>query len=140
MGDIELNKEENVCFVAGSTRFSEDLSTKQGDAVISALHIGPKMTKISTLNLGSEFGCVLKIKKSSRGKHIFLGCHTAIIELSFEAGKLSVVSVMKLGRNDTITDFFIYEEGERDGLLAGREIYYLTKKAPKKIRNLKYSS
>ena len=130
--------EENVCFVAGSTRFTEDLSAKQGEAIISALHIGPKMTKICTQNFGAEFGCILKLKKSTVGKHLFLACHTAILEVAFESGKINLVSVIKLGRTDAITDFFICDEGEHEGELCGKEIYYLTKKAPRKVRNLKY--
>jgi hypothetical protein len=81
---------------------------------------------------------VLKVKKSSRGKHLFLACHTAILEVAFEGGKINLISVIKLGRTDAITDFFICDEGENQGELPGKEIYYLTKKAPKKVRNLKY--
>jgi hypothetical protein len=45
---------------------------------------------------------------------------------------------MKLGKTDIVIDFYICDEGDMEGRVEGKEIYYLTKKAPKKIRNMKY--
>lgn len=138
MGDVELNLQENVCFVAGSTSFSETFNTKQGEAIISALEIGPQMKSICTKNFGEEFGSILSIKKSKHGKSIFLGCFTAILEINFDGRQFNMVNVMKLGKSDIVIDFYICDEGDNEGEVGGKEIYYLTKKAPKKIRNMKY--
>jgi hypothetical protein len=109
-----------------------------GEAVISALEIGPSMKNICTENFGSQFGSVLSIKKSKYGNSIFLGCYTAILEVNFDGTQFNTINVMKLGKSDIVIDFYICDEGEVEGSVEGKEIYYLTKKAPKKIRNLKY--
>ena len=69
---------------------------------------------------------------------MFLGCYTAILEVSFDGFSFSLINVMKLGKADIVIDFYIADEGETEGAVNGREIYYLTTQAPRKIRNVKY--
>lgn len=138
VGDVELNKEENICFVAGSTLFTEQFNSNKGEAVISALKIGPEMSNVSTKNFGHDLGAVLSIKKSTKNSSIYLGCHTAILEVFFDGIQFNLLNIMKLGKSDIVIDFYICDEGEIEGRVEGKEIYYLTKKAPNKIRNMKY--
>jgi hypothetical protein len=116
VADVELDHKEQFCFVAGSTIFSEQFENNTGgQAIISAIEIGPKMKSVSSHNFGAEFGCVLSIKKSASGNNLYLGCHTAILEVSFNEKEFSLVNIMKLGKTDIVIDFYISNEGESEG-------------------------
>ena len=116
MADVQLDHNEEFCFVAGSTVFTEQFEDNSGgQAVISALEIGPKMRNVSSRNFGAEFGSILSIKKSQVSSNLYLGCHTAILEVSFDGKDFNLVNVMKLGKSDIVIDFYISNEGETEG-------------------------
>ena len=89
------------------------------------------MEEIACKDFGPQYGACFVIKKPEYSRNYMLGCYTGILEVEFTGTEFNLISVVKLGRMDIIIDFYVCK-GNR------KEIYYLTKKAPSKIRNLRF--
>lgn len=92
------------------------------------------MQEIATINLGSELGGVFCMKQYPRFPNsIFLGCFGGIVEVKFIGLKFEVANVVIISHKDMIIDFHICSNYPE-------EMFYLTKRAPSKIRNVKFSN
>lgn len=132
IGGIDLSKDEKVLFVAGSTNFIEELELEdRGEALISAMKVGEGMEEIVCQNLGNELGGVLCIKQYSKFPNsLFLGCFSGIVELTFNGKAFEVLNYVKISQKDIIIDFHICSNYPE-------ELFYLTKRAPSKVRNVR---
>ena len=89
------------------------------------------MEEIACRDFGPEYGACFVVKKPEYSRNYMLGCYTGILEVEFTGTEINLISVIKLGRMDIIVDFYVCKGNQK-------EIYYLTKKAPTKIRNLRF--